>query len=180
MKLPASPDADSLITPAPRIGVLALQGDFAEHIHAIERSGGRGEQVRYSSRLSELDGLIIPGGESTTISKLLQRNRFEQPIREAAAMGFPIWGTCAGLIMIAKHLTDPYPVPLGLMDVTVSRNWFGRQKESFEMDLPVKGMTGKPFRCVFIRAPLVLETGEEWRLWHPFQTDTQWRSAKAI
>ena len=144
----------------PRIGVLALQGDFIEHIHTLERLGIDAVEVRKAEQLAALDGLIIPGGESTTIRKLMGLFGFDEPLRQFARNGKALWGTCAGMIVIARELTDQYPEPLDLIDIKVSRNWFGRQVESFEDDFEFEGLTGGPLRAVFIRAPVVEEVGD--------------------
>lgn len=143
-----------------RIGVLALQGDFAEHIEALREAGAEAVEVRKVEQLDGLDGLIIPGGESTAIAKLMERFGFRAAVPAAMRKGMAVWGTCAGLILMARELTDPTPTPLSLMDIKVSRNWFGRQVDSFEADLRVEGFDGRPFRAVFIRAPVVEEVGE--------------------
>ena len=142
-----------------RIGVLALQGDFGEHINALAKLGVETMEVRRPTELTDLDGLIIPGGESTTIRKLMTLFKFDDPIVDFVHGGKSIWGTCAGMIVIARELTDPYPTTLNLIDIKVSRNWFGRQTDSFEDDFEFKGITGGPFRSVFIRAPIVLNVG---------------------
>jgi 5'-phosphate synthase pdxT subunit len=142
-----------------RIGVLALQGDFAEHIAALKSLGIDAVEVRKVSQLDGLDGLIIPGGESTTITKLMDAYGFREALRSAVDAGLAVWGTCAGMIVMARELVDPYPEPLGLLDVKVSRNWFGRQIDSFETDIPFKGIAGRPVRAVFIRAPVVESLG---------------------
>ncbi|MNH96627.1 Glutamine amidotransferase subunit PdxT [compost metagenome] len=142
-----------------KIGVLALQGAVAEHIRAIELAGGEGVAVKRTEQLDELDGLIIPGGESTTIGKLMRTYHFIDKIKTFAKQGKPIFGTCAGLILIAKHITGQDEAHLELMDIKVARNAFGRQRESFETDLPIKGID-QPVRTVFIRAPLIEQVGE--------------------
>ena len=140
------------------IGVLALQGDFAEHKSVLERIGAEVREIRVPHDLNGLKGLVIPGGESTTIGGLLETYRLLEPIRELGTAGLPIWGTCAGLILLAKDVGRSQPV-LGLMDVCVERNAFGRQMESFETDLKVRNVPGGPFHAVFIRAPVVVEVG---------------------
>jgi len=145
---------------APRIGVLALQGDFAEHIHMLGLLGIDAPEIRKTSQLDELDGLIIPGGESTTIVKLLRMFDFVEPLRKRVEEGMALWGTCAGMIVIARELSDPYPTPIDLIDIGVSRNYFGRQIDSFEEELDIKGMEGEPLRAVFIRAPIVNDLGD--------------------
>jgi len=143
----------------PRIGVLALQGDFLEHIQVLRALGAEAVEVRLPRDLEGLQGLIIPGGESTTIARLMDAFGLREPVRRLAQEGLPLWGTCAGLILMARRLREDRPTPLGLMDVVVARNAFGRQVDSFEMDLEVKGLEGGPFRAVFIRAPVILEVG---------------------
>ena len=141
------------------IGVLALQGDFAEHIAMLERLGARAVEVRLPSQLADIDALIIPGGESTTITRLLDIYELREPIRRLGAEGLPIWGTCAGAIVLAERASDLDRPNLGLMDITVRRNAFGRQVDSFEADLQIAGLEGPPFHCVFIRAPLIESAG---------------------
>ncbi|MDI4649336.1 pyridoxal 5'-phosphate synthase glutaminase subunit PdxT [Cohnella hashimotonis] len=143
-----------------KIGVLALQGAVAEHIRSIELAGGEGVAVKRTEQLQEIDGLIIPGGESTTIGKLMRKYGFIEAVRDYAAAGKPVFGTCAGLIVLAERLTGDEEPHLQLMDMTVARNAFGRQRESFETDLPVKGIES-PLRAVFIRAPLITEVGPD-------------------
>lgn len=143
-----------------KIGVLALQGAVAEHIRSIELAGGTGVAVKRVEQLSEIDGLIIPGGESTTIGKLMRKYGFIDAIRDYANNGNPVFGTCAGLIVLAERLEGNEEPHLRLMDMKVARNAFGRQRESFETDLDVKGIE-TPLRAVFIRAPLITEVGEE-------------------
>ncbi len=141
------------------IGVLAVQGDFIEHQHALQRVGVEAPEVRLPRQLDGIDGLIIPGGESTTIVQLIDIYGFRSVLSRAADDGLPIWGTCAGMIVMAKGLSDRRPDPLKLMDIEVSRNAFGRQVDSFEADLSVAGLDETPFRAVFIRAPVVDEMG---------------------
>ncbi|KKO52563.1 pyridoxal 5'-phosphate synthase glutaminase subunit PdxT [Paenibacillus sp. DMB20] len=141
------------------IGVLALQGAVAEHIRSINRTGSEGTPIKKVEQLETVDGLIIPGGESTTIGKLMRKYEFIDAIREFSAAGKPIFGTCAGLIVLAKEIAGGEEAHLGLMDIKVARNAFGRQRESFETDLTVKGIE-EQVRAVFIRAPLILEVGD--------------------
>ena len=143
------------------IGVLAVQGDFIEHQHALESVGVDAPEVRLPHQIDGLDGLIIPGGESTTIVQLIDIYGFRSVLEKAASGGLPIWGTCAGMIVMAKSLSDRRPDPLKLMDIEVSRNAFGRQVDSFEADLSVAGLDETPFRAVFIRAPVVDEMGPD-------------------
>src|SRR5450432_1401211 len=142
-----------------RIGVLALQGDFAEHAHMLHTIGVEPVEVRKPEQLMNLDGLIIPGGESTTIGKLANSAGLTEPLRAFAA-SHPTWGTCAGAIFLAKHIQSEAP-HLDLMDITVARNAFGRQIDSFTQPLTIKGVEGGPFRAVFIRAPIITEVGPQ-------------------
>ncbi len=143
----------------PRIGVLSLQGDFAEHIAALRRLGVEAVEVRQVGDLDGIEGLIVPGGESTTISKLMAAYGLLPEIRERAKAGMPVLGTCAGMIVMAREATDlPYET-LGLMDIAVKRNAFGRQVDSFETDLEFAGV-GR-LHAVFIRAPLIQRVGPE-------------------
>lgn len=142
-----------------KIGVLALQGAVAEHIRSIVSAGAEGIAIKHPEQLQEIDGLIIPGGESTTIGKLMRKYGFIDAIRQFSDNGKPVFGTCAGLIVMAKQIEGGEEPHLGLMDIKVSRNAFGRQRESFETDLVVKGLQ-EPLRAVFIRAPLITEVGE--------------------
>lgn len=142
-----------------RVGVLALQGAVAEHIRSMEKTGVEGVTVKHVEQLADLDGLIIPGGESTTIGKLMRKYGFIEAIRDFSGQGKPIFGTCAGLIVMAKEIEGGEEPHLGLMDIKVSRNAFGRQRESFETDLDVKGLEA-PLRAVFIRAPLITAVGD--------------------
>jgi len=143
-----------------KVGVLALQGAVAEHIRSIEQAGATGVSVKRVEELDELDGLIIPGGESTTIGKLMRKYDFIDAVRSFSAQGKPIFGTCAGLIVLAERIEGQDEAHLELMNMTVARNAFGRQRESFETDLPVKGID-EPIRAVFIRAPLITQVGPE-------------------
>jgi pyridoxal 5'-phosphate synthase pdxT subunit len=137
------------------IGVLALQGAFIEHVHALERLGVEAREVRLPGDLDGLDGLIMPGGESTTIGKLMVQYGLDEPIRRRALDGFPIWGTCAGMILLAKDIGGLRQPLIGVMDIVVERNAFGRQLDSFEADLDIPAIGPAPFRAIFIRAPLV-------------------------
>lgn len=145
----------------PTVGVMALQGAVREHIRSLEDCGARGVLVKYPSELSLCDGLVIPGGESTTIGRLMSDYGFVEEIRRLAEEGMPVYGTCAGLILMAKRIAGEERTLLGLMDVTVRRNAYGRQVDSFETDLLVKDIEqeGRPFRAVFIRAPWIEEVG---------------------
>ena len=141
------------------IGVLALQGDYETHQKVLEGLGVRAPLVRTQQELESVDGLVIPGGESTTIGKMMDRHGLLEPLRERAASGMPTFGTCAGMILMARDIRDSEQLRLGLMDIEVSRNAFGRQIESFEADIPVQGAGPNPVRGVFIRAPYVSRKG---------------------
>ena len=149
-----------VIRAARRIGVLALQGDFKEHFAPLERTGAEVREVRRPEQLEGLSGLIIPGGESTAIARLMRAVGLERAIAARIADGMAVWGTCAGMILLAKRVDPPLEVAgLELMDVTVARNWYGRQTDSFEADLQVERLGGDAYRAVFIRAPLVTAAG---------------------
>ncbi len=146
------------------IGVLALQGDVREHLAALTAAGAHAVAVRREHELTEVDGLVLPGGESTTIDRLLRTFELRDPLRERIAGGLPVYGSCAGMILLADRVLDGAPDQrtLGGLDITVRRNAFGRQVESWEEDLPVEGVTGggPDVRAVFIRAPWVEQAGE--------------------
>ena len=144
----------------PKIGVLAIQGDYQEHKNMLEGVGAVTKEIRLPNELEDIDGLIIPGGESTTIIQLIDIYEMRNPIIERVTSGMAIWGTCAGMISIAKTLKDKRPDPLHLMDVEVSRNAFGRQIDSFETYLDIKNIEGPPVRGIFIRAPVVTNIGK--------------------
>lgn len=142
------------------IGVLAVQGDFAEHIAILRGIGVEVREVRLPEQLESLDGLIIPGGESTTLSRLMSLYNLRERVARMAEEGRPVWGTCAGMIMLANEITEQDPVPLGLMDIGVQRNAFGRQVDSFEQELRIRPLSAEPYNCIFIRAPVVIRVGE--------------------
>lgn len=142
-----------------RIGVLALQGAVAEHLRMLSELGCEAVAVKKVSQLDGLAGVIIPGGESTTIGKLMADYGFDHRLRTLAAQGLAVFGTCAGLILLAKEIEGSDQPRLGLMDVTARRNAFGRQVESFEVDLPVPTLGDPPVRAVFIRAPYLVRVG---------------------
>jgi 5'-phosphate synthase pdxT subunit len=146
--------ADASAQPAPLVGVLALQGDFEAHAKILRRLGATAREVRVPGDLDRLDALIIPGGESTVMTLGIEREGLGDPLRELAASGTPVLGTCAGMIMLDRS-------HLGVLDIEARRNAFGRQLHSFEADLDVTGIDGDPVHAVFIRAPWVAETGEE-------------------
>jgi pyridoxal 5'-phosphate synthase pdxT subunit len=143
------------------IGVLALQGDVREHLHALADSGATAVPVRRPAELDALDGLVIPGGESTTIGKLAAAFELTEPLRKRIAGGMPAYGSCAGMILLADRIVDGVAgqETLGGLDVTVRRNAFGRQVDSFEEPITVAGIEGEPFHAVFIRAPWVESVG---------------------
>ncbi len=138
----------------PCIGVLALQGDFEAHARLLHRLGARAREVRVPADLAGLDGLVLPGGESTTITLGIKREGLAEPLRALAAAGTPILGTCAGMIVLDRD-------HLGILDIVAQRNAFGRQLRSFEADLEIDGVAGPPVHAVFIRAPWVAEAGPE-------------------
>jgi 5'-phosphate synthase pdxT subunit len=145
-----------------RIGVLALQGDVAEHCQMLRDVGAEPVQVKRVAQLDEVGGLIIPGGESTTIGKLLRRFEMLEPLRALVRSNFPVYGTCAGMILLADRI-EGHGVDqpsIGGMDITVRRNAFGRQRESFEAELEVPALGEDPFPAVFIRAPVIEEVGD--------------------
>ncbi|MGZ9275586.1 MAG: pyridoxal 5'-phosphate synthase glutaminase subunit PdxT [Candidatus Limnocylindrales bacterium] len=142
-----------------RIGVLALQGAFREHLDTLAAIGVEGVRVREPADLADVSGLILPGGESTTMRQLIERWGLRQPILDLAATGAPIYGTCAGMIVLAREIVGGEPPILPLLDVSVERNAFGRQLDSFEVDLPVDVLGDRPVHAVFIRAPIIDRTG---------------------
>ena len=146
---------------APRVGVLAYQGDVREHLAALEAAGAAPVEVRRVEELDGVDGLVVPGGESTVIGKLAARYGLLEPLRERAAAGLPVFGTCAGMIFLAKEVEGPPQDLLGVLDVRVRRNAFGRQVASFEAEVDVKGVDGGPVAGAFIRAPWVADAGPE-------------------
>jgi 5'-phosphate synthase pdxT subunit len=145
-----------------KTGVLALQGDFREHVRVLSSAGASPVEVRTPAQLSDVDRLVIPGGESTTMAKLARAYELVEPIRERARAGMPILGTCAGMIVLAERVLDGEPL-LSLMDITVRRNAYGRQVDSFETDVEVAGID-HPVRGVFIRAPWIEDVGADVRV----------------
>lgn len=145
----------------PVVGVLALQGDVREHLQALQDVGAAGTPVRRAEELDRVQALVLPGGESTTMSRLLRVLELTDPLRERVAGGLPVYGSCAGMILLATEVLDTRPdaLSLGALDITVRRNAFGRQVSSFETDLTVSGIEGPPVRAVFIRAPWVERVG---------------------
>jgi 5'-phosphate synthase pdxT subunit len=149
------------VAAAPTIGVLALQGDVREHLRVLAAVGADARPVRTLAELEQVDGLVVPGGESTVIGKLAARYGLLGPLRELAGGGLPVLGTCAGMIFLARQVEGPPQDLLGVLDVRVRRNAFGRQVASFEAEVEVKGVDGGPLRAAFIRAPWVAEAGPE-------------------
>ena len=151
------------VSRVPAVGVLALQGDVAEHLAALHAAGARPVPVRRPGELDDVDGLVIPGGESTTIWKLAVLFGLAEPLRKRIGAGLPVFGSCAGMILLASQVTDGIDgqESLGTIDMTVRRNAFGRQADSFESDIALRGVPGPAFRAVFIRAPWVEEAGPD-------------------
>jgi 5'-phosphate synthase pdxT subunit len=146
-----------------RVGVLALQGDVREHLKTLRGCGADATTVRTAAELESVDALVLPGGESTTMSRLLQVFDLEKPLRERLAGGMPTLSTCAGLILMSREVLDGRPdqISLGILDVSVRRNGYGRQLESFEADVAVGPLGVAPFHAVFIRAPLIEHAGAD-------------------
>lgn len=140
-----------------KVGVLALQGTFIEHIEILRQLGVEAPPIRLPHELNTLDGLIIPGGESTTMLRLMDSFGLIRPIKEMAQQGLPIWGTCAGMVLLAKSISNYQMKTLNLMDTKVRRNAFGSQPDSFELDLNIPVVGKEPFHAVFIRAPVIEE-----------------------
>jgi 5'-phosphate synthase pdxT subunit len=143
------------------VGVLALQGDVAEHVQALERAGARAVEVRTPDDLARVDALVVPGGESTTVMRLLERFGLTEPIKARVREGMPFWGTCMGMIVAAHDVAGLEQPTLDLLDVTVRRNAFGRQVDSAEVPLAIAALGGEPFPAIFIRAPWIERTGPD-------------------
>ena len=146
-----------------KIGVLALQGDFSEHLDTLRSLGTAASPVRLPHDLEGLDGLIIPGGESTTMTRLMSEYELTKPVIKLCDKGLPVMGTCAGMVLMAKKISDMSNsdvVPLGVMDIEVKRNAFGRQVDSFEVDLEIPAIGESPFHGVFIRAPFIQQVSD--------------------
>jgi len=141
------------------VGVLALQGDVVEHLRALERAGARTREVRTPDDLARVDALVVPGGESTTVIRLLERFGLVEPIRERVRGGMPFWGTCMGMIVAAHDVADRKQDTLDLIDITVRRNAFGRQVDSAEVPLDIAVLGPRPFPAIFIRAPWIERAG---------------------
>jgi pyridoxal 5'-phosphate synthase pdxT subunit len=159
---PSAPHEPAAIPPRPpRVGVLALQGAVREHVDAIRDVGGEPVLVRLPADLEGLDALVLPGGESTTMRRLIDKYGLREPILAMAGRGAPMLGTCAGMILLADRLTDGDSPVLGLLDVAVERNAYGRQLDSYEADLDMPTLGNEPLHGVFIRAPVVTEAGPD-------------------
>jgi 5'-phosphate synthase pdxT subunit len=143
----------------PVIGVLALQGDVVEHVAAMRRAGAQAIPVKNLADLQRVDGLIIPGGESTTVMKLLDRFALAKPIVERVRGGMPLWGTCMGMIVVAHDVVELQQPTLDLIDISVRRNAFGRQNDSAEVEMAIPALGERPFPAVFIRAPWIERVG---------------------
>jgi pyridoxal 5'-phosphate synthase pdxT subunit len=143
----------------PLVGVLALQGDVDEHVAALKRAGAEAIPVKNAEELARVEGLVIPGGESTTVMKLLDRFRMTEPVVERVRAGMPLWGTCMGMIVAAHDVADLEQPTLDLIDITVRRNAFGRQNESTELPLEIASLGDPPFPAIFIRAPWIERVG---------------------
>ncbi len=146
------------------IGVLSMQGDIREHMNMLHSCGVEGIRVKTKEALEKVNGLIIPGGESTTITRLLDSAGLRSPLIHRANDGMPIWGTCAGMIVVSKSKINDEVYGLGLIDIEVKRNAFGRQVDSFEVDIPLDLIGAPPYRCIFIRAPVITRTGKNVRI----------------
>lgn len=149
-----------------RIGVLALQGGVIEHINHIKALGYEGIEVKKAEELKGLDGIILPGGESTAIGKMLREKHILEPLRDAILSGLPTWGTCAGMILLAKEIENESITHIGVMDIKVKRNAYGCQLGSFKVDEVVKGVSNEPIPLVFIRAPYIVSTGDNVEVLH--------------
>ncbi len=141
------------------VGVLALQGDFLEHIQILRKLNAETKEVRLPEDLEKIDAIILPGGESTTMARLLDVFKLRGMLREKILSGMPVWGTCAGMILLAKKLMQDKPETLGLMDIIVNRNAYGRQIDSFDAEIRLKPLGDKPLKATFIRAPKIAKTG---------------------
>lgn len=145
---------------AMKIGILGFQGAVVEHQQHIEMIGEEAVVVRYPGQLDDLDGIILPGGESTTMGKLLNRTGMMEPLKEKILQGLPVWGTCAGMILLAKNLVNDSVRHLAVMDIEVKRNAYGTQIDSFDMEVSLPEISPKPEPLVFIRAPYIIRAGE--------------------
>lgn len=166
-----------------RIGVLALQGAFREHAAALRRLGADVCEVRQLKDMEGLEGMVIPGGESTTIGKLLVEWDMLEPLRRRILDGMPVYGSCAGLILLCKEIEGSDQPRLGVLDATVRRNAFGRQVDSFETDLHIDGLAGEPLRAVFIRARSSAAWAKAcgcWPVWMPTAASASWPCVRAM
>ncbi len=144
-----------------KIGILGMQGDIEEHAAALERAGVESIRVKSTKTLGMVDGLVMPGGESTTMVKLLKLSGLFEPLKRKILDGFPVYGTCAGMILLSKEIVShPHQESLGVLDISVNRNGYGRQIDSFETFLTIREIGDKPFEAVFIRAPMITRIGE--------------------
>lgn len=155
----ADPELRRLMPDAWKIGVLALQGDVVEHERALRRVGAEPVRVKRPDQLAQVEGLVMPGGESPAMIRLLRTSGLEEPLRERLRAGMPVFGTCAGLILLARDSGDPAVPGFGTMDLAVQRNAYGRQLDSFECELPDHTLGGPPLEAVFIRAPAIRDLG---------------------
>ena len=172
------------VVSGPRVGVLALQGDVREHIRALTDVGATASLVRRPAELDAVDALVIPGGESTTMYKLAVAFDMFEPLRKRVDAGMPVYGSCAGMIMLADRLVDGIDgqLTLGGLDITVRRNAFGRQVDSFEATVPLSGIEGPPFHAVFIRAPWVENVGPSVEVfaWVPDTSDAHANAGRIV
>lgn len=143
-----------------KIGILGFQGAIIEHQQHLEKIGQQAVIIRYPEQLEEIDGIILPGGESTTMGKLLNRTGMMEPLREKIVKGLPVWGTCAGMILLAKHLVNDSVKHLAVMDIEVKRNAYGTQIDSFDITVNLPEISPKPEPLVFIRAPYITKVGD--------------------
>ncbi len=141
------------------VGVLCVQGSFAEHISKLKNLGARVTEVRVPVQMDTIDAIVLPGGESTTFLKLIDLYQLREPLVRAIRDGLPVLATCAGVVILASRISSHSMKPLGMLDIELARNGFGRQVESFEEDVSIEGMAGPPFRGVFIRAPIIRACG---------------------
>lgn len=155
----------------PLVGVLALQGAFREHVAALSRLGAATREVRQLRDMAGIDAMVIPGGESTTMGKLLTDLEMLEPLRARIREGMPVYGSCAGLILLCRNIEGSEQPRLGILDATVRRNAFGRQVDSFEADLAIPELGAEPLPAVFIRAPVILATGPEVRVFARVEMD---------
>ncbi|KMT23371.1 pyridoxal 5'-phosphate synthase glutaminase subunit PdxT [Clostridium cylindrosporum] len=149
-----------------KIGILSIQGGVIEHINHIKALGHEALEVKKSKDLNDIDGLILPGGESTTIGKLLRDMSILGPLKEKISSGLPVWGTCAGMILLAKSIENDDRRHIQAMDISVKRNAYGRQLDSFVVDHVIQGVSDEPIPLVFIRAPYIVKTGENVEILH--------------